>query len=75
MNAPHVKVNVDDATKADLISNKVTSFKNDVWEQIEQDEDFRNNYLDTDGDSWTNQITNEGLQNKQLKVLTDFVGF
>lgn len=75
MNAPQVKVNVDDATKADLISNKVTSFKNDVWEQIEQDEDFRNNYLDTDGDSWTNQITNEGLQNKQLKVLTDFVGF
>jgi len=75
MNAPQVKVNTDDVTKADLINNKVTSFKNDVWEQIEQDEDFRNNYLDTDGDSWTNQITNEGLQNKQLKVLTDFVGF
>lgn len=75
LTAPQVQVDPEDIPKSKLIVNEVSKFRNDVWSEIENDPNFRENFLSNDGDSWTDQITNEGLRNKVLEPLTELVGF
>ena len=75
LTAPQVEIDPDDIPKSKLIVNEINKFRNDVWGAIEEDPNFRNNFVNSDGDLWTDRITNEGLRNKTLKRLTELVGF
>jgi hypothetical protein len=75
LTAPQIQIDPEDIPKSKLIVNEVSKFRNDVWSEIENDPKFRENFLSNDGDSWTDQITNEGLRNKVLEPLTELVGF
>ena len=75
LNAPQIQIDPEDIPKSKLIVNEISKFRSDIWNEIENDPEFRNNFLSNDGDSWTNQITNEGLRNKVLDPLTELVGF
>jgi hypothetical protein len=75
LTAPQVQIDPEDIPKSKLIVNEISKFRNDVWSEIENDPNFRENFLSNDGDSWTDQITNEGLRNKVLERLTEKVGF
>jgi hypothetical protein len=75
LTAPQVQIDPEDIPKSKLIVNEISKFRNDVWSEIENNPNFRENFLSNDGDSWTDQITNEGLRNKVLERLTEKVGF
>jgi len=75
LTAPQVQIDPEDIPKSKLIVNEVSKFRDDVWLEIENDPNFRENFLSNEGDSWTDQITNEGLRNKVLERLTEKVGF
>ena len=75
LTAPQIQIDPEDIPKSKLIVNEISKFRSDIWNEIENDPEFRNNFLSNDGDSWTNQITNEGLRNKVLDPLTELVGF
>jgi len=73
--APDIKIEQDDTPKAELIANLVSKFRGDVWKSIEEDNNFRSNYLNSDDELWTTRLSNETLKSVKLKALTDLVGF
>ena len=48
---------------------------NDQWKSIEEDNNFRSNYLNSEDELWTTRLSNETLKSVKLKALTDLVGF
>lgn len=73
--APEIKIEQDDTPKAELIANLVSKFRGAVWQSIEEDNNFRSNYLNSDDELWTTRLSNETLKSVKLKALTDLVGF
>ena len=73
--APDIKIEQDATPKAELIANLVSKFRGEVWQSIEEDNNFRSNYLNSEDELWTTRLSNETLKSVKLKALTDLVGF
>ena len=73
--APDIKIEQDDTPKAELIANLDNKFRGKVWQSIEEDNNFRSNYLNSEDELWTTRLSNETLKSVKLKALTDLVGF
>jgi len=73
--APDIKIEQDDTPKGELVANLVSKFRGEVWKSIEEDNNFRSNYLNSEDELWTTRLSNETLKSVKLKALTDLVGF